>query len=35
MRVTKPNRVTRTFTQELVAQPLEVFPLLRPVREAD
>jgi hypothetical protein len=35
MRVTKPNRVTRTFTQQLVAEPAKVFPLLCPVREAD
>ncbi len=35
MRVTKPNRVTRTFTQQLVAEPSKVFPLLCPVREAD
>ncbi len=35
MRVTKPNRVTRTFTQQLVARPSKVFPLLCPVREAD
>ncbi len=35
MRVTKPNRVTRTFTQRLVAEPSKVFPLLCPVREAD
>lgn len=35
MRVTKPNRVVRTFTQQLVAGPSEVFPLLCPVREAD
>lgn len=35
MRVTKPNRVTRTFTQKLVAEPSKVFPLLCPVREAD
>ncbi len=35
MRVTKPNRVTRTFTQQLVAHPSEVFPLLCPVREAE
>ena len=35
MKVTKPNRITRTFTQQLVAEPLEVFPLLCPVREAD
>ena len=35
MKVTKANRITRTFTQQLVAEPLEVFPLLCPVREAD
>ena len=35
MRVSKPNRVTRTFTQHLVAKPSKVFPLLCPVREAD
>jgi len=35
MRVTKPNRITRTFTQQLVAEPSKVFPLLCPVLEAD
>jgi hypothetical protein len=35
MRITKPNRVTRTYTQRLVAGPSKVFPLLCPVREAD
>ena len=35
MIVAKPNRVTRTFTQKLVAEPSKVFPLLCPVREAD
>ena len=35
MRVTKPNRVARTFTQQLLAGPAEIFPLLCPVREAD
>ena len=35
MRVAKPNRVTRTYTQQLVAEPSRVFPLLCPVREAD
>ena len=35
MRVKKPNRVSRTFTQNLVAGPERVFPLLYPVREAD
>ncbi len=35
MIVTKPNRVIRTFKQQLVAEPAKVFPLLCPVREAD
>ena len=35
MKVIKPNRVTRTFAQRLVAEPSKVFPLLCPVREAD
>lgn len=35
MKVTRPNRATRTFTQKLVAEPSKVFPLLCPVREAD
>jgi len=35
MEITKPNRVTRTFTQHLVAEPSKVFPLLCPVLEAD
>lgn len=35
MKVMKPNRVTRTYTQHLVADPSRVFPLLCPVREAD
>ena len=35
MRVAKPNRGTRTFKQQLVAEPSKVFPLLCPVREAD
>ena len=35
MQVTPPNRVTRTYTQRLVAEPARVFPLLCPVREAD
>lgn len=35
MRVTTPVRVTRTFTQHLLASPEEVFPLLCPVREAE
>ena len=35
MKISKPNRVTRTYTQKLVAPPDRVFPLLCPVREAD
>jgi hypothetical protein len=35
MRILPPNRVTRTFTQRLMAAPERVFPLLCPVREAD
>jgi hypothetical protein len=35
MKVSKPHRVTRTFTQTLAGSPEEVFPLLCPVRECD
>lgn len=35
MKLAKPVRVTRTFTQRLVGTPEAVFPLLCPVREAD
>jgi hypothetical protein len=35
MKITKPARVTRTYTQRLVGTPEAVFPLLCPVREAD
>jgi len=35
MKIVTPDRVTRTYTQRLVAPPHEVFPLLCPVREAD
>jgi len=35
MKITKPNRVTRSYMQRLVAEPSVVFPLLCPVREAD
>lgn len=35
MRITKPIRVVRTYTQRLVGAPEAVFPLLCPVREAD
>ena len=35
MKIAKPIRVTRTYTQHLVAPPSRVFPLLCPVREVD
>lgn len=35
MLIRPPNRVSRTYTQRLVAGPERVFPLLCPVREAD
>lgn len=35
MKIVKPNRATRTYTQQLVGAPAAVFPLLCPVREAD
>lgn len=35
MRISAPNRVTKTYTQQLSASPDRVFPLLCPVREAD
>jgi hypothetical protein len=35
MEVSKPNRVTRTYVQHLVAPPETVFPLLCPVREVE
>jgi hypothetical protein len=35
MRVEKPNRVSRSFTQHLNGSPAAVFELLCPVREAD
>ncbi len=35
MKIQKPNRVTRTYVQKLIAAPADVFPLLCPVREAD
>jgi len=35
MNITKPNRVTRTYTQSLIGDPDQVFPLLCPVREAE
>jgi hypothetical protein len=35
MNIRRPNRVTHTYTQRLVAPPSKVFPLLCPVREAD
>src|SRR5512143_1380955 len=35
MKIVKPNRATRSYTQHLVAAPDAVFPLLCPVREAE
>lgn len=35
MKIVKPNRVTRRYTQHLIGKPAAVFPLLCPVREAD
>jgi len=35
MEIRRPNRVTRTYTQRLIAPPERVLPLLCPVREAD
>jgi len=35
MKIVKPNRATRTYTQNLFGEPAAVFPLLCPVREAD
>jgi hypothetical protein len=35
MNIAKPHRVTRSYTQSLIAGPDEVFPLLCPVREAE
>ena len=35
MRITRPRRVERSYTQTLDAEPAAVFPLLCPVREAE
>ena len=35
MNIVKPNRVTRSYTQRLDAEPDQVFPLLCPVRESE
>ncbi|MCU0304552.1 MAG: hypothetical protein MUC56_10895 [Thermoanaerobaculales bacterium] len=35
MKIVKPHRVTRSYTQTLVAPADQVFPLLCPVREAE
>ncbi len=35
MRIEKPTRVSRSYTQHLCAPPAEVFPLLCPVRETE
>jgi hypothetical protein len=35
MNIVKPHRVTRRYTQTLIAPPDQVFPLLCPVRESE
>ena len=35
MKIEAPNRVSRSYTQHLVAPPEKVFPLLCPVRETE
>ena len=35
MKIVKPKRATRSYTQQLVGPPSAVFPLLCPVREAE
>ncbi|MCH8326578.1 MAG: hypothetical protein IIB83_08500 [Bacteroidetes bacterium] len=35
MKITKPKRVSHTYTQKIKANPLIVFPLLGPNREID
>ena len=35
MRITEPNRTTRTYRQKLCASAAQVFPLLCPVREIE
>jgi hypothetical protein len=35
MKITTPIRASRTYVQRLVAEPVRVFPLLCPVREAE
>ena len=35
MNIVKPNRVTRSYTQSLISEPDQVYPLLCPVREAE
>jgi hypothetical protein len=35
MNIVKPHRVTRCYTQSLIAPPEQVFPLLCPVRESE
>lgn len=35
MQIRKPNRISRSYEQHLLAPPERVFPLLCPVREAD
>ncbi len=35
MKISRPNRITRSYTQSLVAPPEKVMPLLCPVMEAE
>lgn len=35
MKLSRPNRISHTYTQRLIAPPETVFPLLCPVRERD
>jgi hypothetical protein len=35
LKIIKPIRATRSYTQHLIAEPAAVFPLLCPVREVD
>src|SRR5580765_3650866 len=35
LHITKPNRASHTYRQNLFATPAKVFPLLCPVREAE
>ena len=35
MDIRKPSRIRHSYTQQIIASPEQVFPLLCPVREAD